>query len=370
MTSNPNALCFGSDLPGAGVPCRVEISSSGLSLRLNPESPPDEIPFDRVNVGAGGLDHDQLVLKWVHGGQDRTLYLKEPGLIAAFRRAAPAHLVPHLERTAAGVRQARVSQRTVYGIAIGSLVGVIVLLWLGSDAIVRQVVDQIPLDWERMLGETARAQFMAGQSVIKDGPAVAAVEEITKRLADQVPNNPYQFQITVVRSDVVNAFALPGGYVVVFTGLLRKAGTPEEVAGVLAHELNHVLLRHAMSRLVKNVGVLAVVTILVGDQQGGVGLAKRLGVDLLTLKFGREQETEADVEGLRLLYRAKIPTDGMIRFFEQLSENDKLQVELLSTHPMSSARAERLKLEAVALGKQEAVPFTFAWAAVQETIQK
>lgn len=347
------------------MPCQVEVGSTGISVLLKDESLPIEVPFGLLTVGAGGLDHDQLVLKWVHDSRDRTVYIKDHSVIGAFRRSAPPDLHPHLERTAAAVRYARTSHRAYYGIAIGTLAVLIVSLWLGSDAIVKQVVGQIPIEWERKIGETAKAQFIGGHSVIQEGPAVAAIEEITKRLADQVPNNPYQFQVTVVRSDVVNAFALPGGYVVVFTGLLHKAESPDEVAGVLAHELNHVLLRHALSRVVKSAGVMAVVTILTGDQQGVGGLMKQLGLDLLTLKFGREQETEADVEGLRLLHRAKIPSDGMIRFFERLSENDKMQIPLLSTHPMSRARAERLKTEAAALSKQEPLPFTFDWAAVK-----
>jgi len=110
------------------------------------------------------------------------------------------------------------------------------------------------------------------------------------------------------------------------------------------------------------------VAIFVGDQSGLIGLAKRLGIELVTLKFGREQETEADLSGLRLLHRAKISPAGMIRFFERLSESDKLQVEMLSTHPMSAARAERLKAEAASLPSQTPEPFGFDWTKVQESL--
>lgn len=361
---SPNALCFGDDLPGAGGPCHVEVSPDGLMLHLG-DAPVETIPFSIFSIEAGGFDHDHLVLKWQSHGAGRTLYLKDPDLIRAFRQTAPLELMAHVERTAQQVRRARHSRRTILLVALGSLVGLILLLWLGSDTLVRAAVNRIPTEWEQPIGEAARSQFLAGQSVVKEGPAVAAVQEITKRLADAAPGNPYKFEVMVVRSDVVNAFALPGGYVVVFTGLLKKAESPEEVAGVLAHELNHVLLRHGLERIVKTAGLVAVVTIVVGDQQGLVGLAKRLGVELLTLKFGREQETQADLQGLHLLHRAKIAPDGMIHFFERLSESDKLQVEILSTHPMSAARAERLKAEAAALPKQQAEPFAFDWSAVQ-----
>ncbi|TAJ10828.1 MAG: M48 family metallopeptidase [Nitrospirae bacterium] len=329
------------------------------------EASAETIPFSSFSIDAGGFDHDHLVLKWQSRNAGRTLYLKDPDLIRTFRQAAPLELTAHVERTAQQVRRARHGRRTLLLVALGSIVGLILLLWLGSDALVQMAVNRIPVEWEQPIGEAARSQFLAGQTIVKEGPAVAAVQEITKRLADAAPGNPYKFEVTLVRSDVVNAFALPGGYVVVFTGLLKKSESPEEVAGVLAHELNHVLLRHGLERIVKTAGIMAVVTIVVGDQQGLVGLAKRLGVELLTLKFGREQETQADVQGLHLLHRAKIAPNGMIRFFDRLSESDKLQVEILSTHPMSAARAERLKAEASSLSHQDPEPFTFDWSAVQ-----
>jgi predicted Zn-dependent protease len=188
------------------------------------------------------------------------------------------------------------------------------------------------------------------------------------RLTEQIPNNPYEFDVTVVKSDVINAFALPGGYVVVFTGLMKKAESGEEVAGVLSHELNHVLQRHGLERIVKSLGLLTVAAIVLGNQQGLVGMMKQLGVELLTLKFGREQETEADLTGLQLLQRAKIDPSGMIRFFERLAEKDQGRIEWLSTHPMSTARAERLKAELAALPKKSPEPFTFDWKHVQASL--
>jgi predicted Zn-dependent protease len=191
---------------------------------------------------------------------------------------------------------------------------------------------------------------------------------MTHRLTAPISENPYTFELTVVKSDVVNAFALPGGYIVVFTGLMKKADSPEEVAGVLAHELNHVLQRHGLERIVKQLGFVAVVSIVLGNPQGVGGIMKQLGVELMTLKFGRAQETEADVTGLQLLHRAKIDPAGMITFFQRLSEKDDGRVEWLSTHPMSSARADRLKAELAAMPKQEREPFTFEWAKVHASL--
>ena len=367
----PNALCFGEEFPASGAPCLVQIEGDGLTITYEPTvstSPSERVLFTGLAVSAGGLDHDHLVLKWGEGAQARTLYLKHPDLIRAFREAAPDHLSQPFEQAAERVRQVRHRHRVMWGTVAGSIMAVVLGLWFGADLLVEMAVSRIPVEWEQKLGEAAYKDFLSHQDVMKEGPAVKAVEEMTQRLAEQIPNNPYKFQVTVVKSDVVNAFALPGGYVVVFTGLMKKADSGEEVAGVLGHELNHVLQRHGMERIVKNLGVMAAVAIIVGDQQGLIGLMRQVGVELLTLKFDRAQETEADLTGLQLVYRAKIDPKGMITFFQKLSEKDEGRVEWLSTHPMSSARADRLKAELAALPKHSAEPFTFEWKTVQEAL--
>lgn len=370
MNSTPNALYFADGLPASGAPCVVAVSADGLHIRPTGDSPLVEqlVSFADMSVEAGGLDHDQLVVSWGVGALVRTLYLKDPALIIAFRRAAPPALMARVEQAAEQVRRARHSHRALWGSAVGVVVGLGLMAWFGSDLIVEWAVARIPVQWEQKLGETVYQDFLSKETVLKEGPAVSAVQEMTQRMTAKIPNNPYTFQVSVVQSPVVNAFALPGGYVVVFTGLMKKAESGEEVAGVLSHELNHVLQRHGMERLVKMMGLAAVVSILVGDQQGLIGLARQLGLELATLKFGREQETEADVTGIRLLSDARIAPDGMIRFFERLSEKDKERVELFSTHPMSAARAERLKAELAALPKQTPEPFTFEWKGVQDSL--
>ncbi len=371
MSVSPNALCFGDTFPATGQPCSVGISTSGLTVRYDEsasEAAELTVPFSALSVSVGGLNHDQLVVKWKAGMQTYTLYLKDPDLIRSFRASTPPELTRDLEKTAAKVRQVRSRQRTVWSIVLGAVAGLALFLWLGSDLLVEFAVDRIPVEWEQKLGESAYRDFVMQQTVLKEGPAVAAVNEITQRLTEQIPHNPYKFEISVVKSEIVNAFALPGGYIVVFTGLVQKAESGEEVAGVLSHELNHVLQRHSLNRIVKQIGLMAIVTIILGDQQGLIGLMKQVGVELLTLKFGRAQETEADVTGLRLLHRARIDPSGMITFFQRLSEKEDGRVEWLSTHPMSAGRAALLKIEMTALPKNTPEPFTFQWKTVQESL--
>jgi len=364
----PNALCFGEEFPAAGAPCLVEVKDHGLNVTFGPDSQPEIAPFTVLTVSAGGFDHDHLVVIWTSSEGERTLYLKNPDVIRAFRETAPDHLGLPFAKVAQQVRQVRHRRRLVWGVVGGVILSTVLGLWFGADVLVEVAVSRIPVEWEQKLGESAYRDFLAHQEVVKEGPGVAAVEEMTHRLTEQIQNNPYKFHVSVVKSDVVNAFALPGGYVVVFTGLMKKAESGEEVAGVLSHELNHVLQRHGLERIVKSLGLMTVMAIVFGDQQGLVGMMKQFGVELLNLKFGRKQESEADLMGLLLLQRAKIDPSGMIRFFERLSEKDEGRMEWLSTHPMSAARAERLKAELAALPKKLPEPFTFDWKHVQASL--
>lgn len=365
---NPNALCFGEEFPATGLPCHVEVSAAGLTVRFQDDRPALgqlSLPFSAVSISAGGLHHDQLVVRWGLTPDVRTLYLKDPALIRAVRSSAPPELTKHLDETAATVRRMRSRNRSLWALVLGLITGFVLLLWFSTDLLVKWAVDRIPAEWEQRLGQSAYQDFLLQQTVIKEGPPVAAVHEIAQRLIEHIAHQPYSFEISVVKNDVVNAFALPGGYVVVFTGLLEQAKSGEEVAGVLSHEFNHVLQRHGLERIVKQLGIVAVLSIILGDQQGLAGVMKQVGVELFSLKFGRSQETEADVTGLQLLHRARIDPAGMIAFFQRLSEQEQGRVEWLSTHPMSAGRAERLKKELALLPKTVPEPFTFQWGTVQ-----
>ena len=366
-----NALCFGNDYPASGAPCCVQVGEAALTITLEStgaEGAREAVSFATLRVSAGGLDHDHLVVQWSGAQGERTLYLKDADVIRAFRQAAPDHLSLPFAQAAELVRQVRHRRRLAWSLAVGALLSTVLGVWLWSDLLVELAVSRIPVEWEQKLGEAAYRDFLTQQEVLKEGLAVTALGEMTQRLTEQILHNPYKFDVTVVKSDVINAFALPGGHVVVFTGLMKKADSGEEVAGVMSHELNHVLQRHGLERIVKSLGLLTVVTIVLGDQQGLAGMMKQFSVELLTLKFGREQETEADVTGLQLLQRAKIDPSGMIKFFERLSEKDEGRMEWLSTHPMSTARAERLKAKLAALPKKSSEPFTFDWKQVQASL--
>jgi predicted Zn-dependent protease len=172
-------------------------------------------------------------------------------------------------------------------------------------------------------------------------PGRRALDELTGRLS-QAAASPYQFRISVMDLDVPNAFALPGGRIVVFRGLIDFAESADEVAGVLAHEMGHVTYRHGTEGIVKSLGLAFFFGVMLGDLgSGAIGLA---GETLVSTAYSRDAETEADGAALELLGRAGLRAEGVAEFFARLQEtygDMPAALALLSTHPTNESRAQR-----------------------------
>ncbi len=357
-----DGLCFGPGLAPQGE--RVEFELGDDRLRLWPHMPRERsVPYDAIRLEPGGFERTQFQLTWSDNGP-WALVLDDDALARRIRGNPPSGLAAEVGRLDAHLRRGRVATGvgwTLIGAIVLAPMLVLALLWWQADRIVGAAVGRIPVSWEEQLGQSAFEQLTRGAAVLTEGAAVDAVNEIGDRLAAQI-HSPYTFRWHVVDDQQINAFAVPGGHVVVFTGLLRAANTPEEAAGVLAHEIQHVVLRHSLNGLVRSLGWSATIKILFGSSGplSGVGeLASQLG----SLRFGREQETAADVEGLKALQRAKIDPQGMVVFFEKLARKES-GIALLSTHPMSVDRAERLRAEIAQAGPWPIEPLPIVWTDV------
>ncbi|MFN3431315.1 MAG: M48 family metallopeptidase [Candidatus Sericytochromatia bacterium] len=236
-------------------------------------------------------------------------------------------------------------------------------LWVGGSLIVGTaviayatfgamdaLVSLTPAAWEVKLGKAVGAGAIKEPS--RDPVITGAVDRMTRRLTAQLPpNQPYPFSFTVVRSDQENAFALPGGQVVLTTALIAKSQSPDEVAGVLGHEIQHVLGRHTLRRVAKELGLGLLVSVALGDASGGA--AVMVGKNLAGLAFDRGQESESDRFGVKLAHAAGFEPGAMAEFFKRLqaaearTEGEERAMALLSTHPAHSDRlAEIARLAA------------------------
>lgn len=251
-------------------------------------------------------------------------------------------------------------------LAVGAVVlaGLAFAVWL-SDRLVDQAVAMTPTRWESKLSQPLLESLTVHR--VTDPAITGPVEAILARLLEAAGPQPYQFQVRVVQDDAVNAYALPGGGVVVMTGLLKKADSPEEVAGVLAHELQHVLGRHTLRSLYRQVKWQLALAVLGGRDMQQVLMGQAAG--LSQLSYGRDMETESDTRGAALLVEAGLSPRGLRDFFVHLAEEEGKSpqpLEFLSTHPATSHRIETL--ERLAQGSTTR-PLNVDWEGLQKALE-
>lgn len=209
---------------------------------------------------------------------------------------------------------------------------------------VDRVIDRIPVSWEATLGEAVVSGL--GYPEVSDPRVKEPVQAVLDRVLAATGEQPYSFTLHVVESPDINAMAAPGGQIIVFTGLLEKADGPDELAGVLGHEIQHVLGRHSLRNMVHAVKWQIAASMLLGDLGTVQSLLLAKAPDLLSLSYGRGLEEEADLEGARLLLKADIDPQGLSKFFRLLEQQQGMAgaiPEFLSSHPETGSRIEAIE---------------------------
>jgi len=176
-----------------------------------------------------------------------------------------------------------------------------------------------------------------------DAAALKVLTGLTKRLSVGLHDLP-PIHVSVLKSDLSNALTAPGGYIVILNGLIEAAESPDELAGVLAHELAHAALRHPEESLVRQSGIGILASAF--SQSGAFSeLAVNLAGMLMITAYSRDDETAADVMALGMLQRANISADGFGGFFARLDAAMgplESAFKYVSTHPPSATRAEMI----------------------------
>jgi beta-barrel assembly-enhancing protease len=212
---------------------------------------------------------------------------------------------------------------------------------------------------EETIGREVMDLIRMRMSLVEDGEVLSYVQAIGNRIVKQLGTTPYKYQFFVINQSVPNAFAIPGGYIFIYRGLIEMMASEGELAGILSHELAHIQARHYQRRAeesrVLNIasiaGVLA--AILIGAKGGsGAGtqalaMGTMAGAQTLELKYSRENEEEADQLGLRYLCSAGYPAKDMVTVMQRMSQaqwmvNSNIP-SYLSTHPALTERIQYLQ---------------------------
>lgn len=232
------------------------------------------------------------------------------------------------------------------------------------------------------VGRQSAAQVERQIPILRHAAANAYLERVGRRLASRAPGPRFPYTFKIANLSDVNAFALPGGYVYVHRGLLERVRSEGELAGVLAHEIAHVGLRHptnqASKAYVARAGI-GIIGALLGDEDASTSTSIMqaiggMGLNLLFLRYSRKAETEADVAGAQTMGRAGYDPMDMARFFQYLRslsgrEPSKLQ-RFLSDHPSPGDREERIRREARLIGSVSRVSPVGGLSSIQSSLRR
>ncbi len=243
-------------------------------------------------------------------------------------------------------------------------------VFLGMPIAAAPLARATPPDLERQIG----ANFEGQLTLAMEPCTGAAGQRALQALGDRLEGNgqPFDIRVRAVQAPFANAFALPGGSVLVTDDLIAMTETPDELSAVIAHEVAHVQQRHVMQAVWRSLGLGIVLDAVVGGGAGAGQQAVLLAGSFTDLRYSREAEMEADAEGMALLHHHGLSSQGMAPFFERLAakgeDADVAAIRaLISSHPDSLRRARDSRGRARP-GKPAWSPS--AWAAVKSACAK
>jgi predicted Zn-dependent protease len=297
-------------------------------------------PYAEIRQTQGFYTGQEIRLE--RGGQlPEVLLIRDAAFLTSLNRLAPDTAGRFHDP---GRRRRRVALTLLAALAlIGSTA--VLYLW-GIPGLASVVTPYVPVAWEEHLGRAVSEHLAPEARRCTEPSRVKAIHDLAAVLLSPVHDSPYTFKIVVVNTPSVNALAAPGGHIVLFRGLLERTRSADELAGVLAHEFQHVLLRHATKALLRHASTSLFLAGLTGDMSGAMTYGLEGARILGELRYGRQDEDEADRNGLRMLLAAGVDPAGMLAFFDTLKAEETKGVMLppyLSTHPTTEGRIERLR---------------------------
>jgi predicted Zn-dependent protease len=239
---------------------------------------------------------------------------------------------------------------------VSLVISALVCLGAVSCASVQRYADKVNLysvEEENAMGLSAYDQVKGSEKPCTDKEAIAMLQRVGKRLAAVVPDSAsYAWEFTLLESDEINAFCLPGGKVAFYTGILAYCENEAAIAAVMGHEIGHAVARHGGKRMSQGVilggAQMALAEVLksqgVSDSTTNLSLAAAGGLSQvgIILPFSRGHELEADIMGLEYMSKAGYDPEESVRFWQRFAKLGSSGPAFMSTHPQSEDRAKQL----------------------------
>lgn len=218
----------------------------------------------------------------------------------------------------------------------------------------------VPAQTELQLGQKVSQQIEQKEGVTRDAGIASYVQEIGNRLAQHARGDrgDVRFQFKVLdKPDTINAVAVPGGFIYVYSGLIGAADNEAELAGVIAHEIGHVVGRHSANQMAAQFGMQKLAAIALGRHENQlVQIAAQYAAKGAMAKFSRDDEREADAYAVKYMRRAGYDPSGLKTFFQKLLAMEKrspgIVEAILSTHPTTEERIRTIDSQIRQTGAQ------------------
>jgi len=220
-------------------------------------------------------------------------------------------------------------------------------LYLVLNFAPQRLAQVLPDSWRERVGQQVEASLTNGARECRTAAAAAALSSLVSRLAEGTPDMP-PVTVRVYDMPVMNAFAMSGNRIVVTSGLIARAETPDQVAGVLAHELGHVVYRHPEAQIIRATGLQVLISAVTGGNSETLGSVAGLAA---ILRYSRSAEEEADDYALAVLRAAQLDPMALRRFFELVLRQEgtpstgafgKIE-SVLATHPGTKERIKKIE---------------------------
>ena len=256
----------------------------------------------------------------------------------------------------------------------GALIGMVIILAIAAGiyfillpSIASYLAEKIPVKTEIALGEKFYESFIRTAEI--DAERTKLLNGFAKKIDFKTK---YPLKFTLVKEAQVNAFALPGGNIVVYSGILNKIKSSEELAALLSHEVSHVKQRHSLKGLSRRLTGTLLISLIFGDTGSLESILFNQADDIYQMGFSREMEKEADLKGLQIMYANHLDPEGMVHLMERLHEEEQKQgssktLTYLNSHPMTEERITYIKENSQGRSGTSNKDLYFIWKQIQST---
>ncbi len=323
----PGAFSDGQSAEARSV--QVRLAGGGLELRVEGETRTRVWPYEDLHTSLPLRSDAADVLVTLKPEHAQTLFVADPSFASVLLARSPG-LSP-LSRRWQGLKPGLAVLATVLAL-IGSI-------WALDLHPAQALARLMPQQSREVLGGAVIASLAKDRKVCETPAGNAALQRLAARLTTAASPKPIRVSITLFDWGLVNAFAAPGGHIILTRGLVQQAGSADEVAGVLAHELGHTIEMHPEVGIIRAMGLAAAAQLAFA---GSSGTITNVGLILTQLRYSRLAEREADAHALRILKAAGISHKGFGDFFERLearvASKEVPELEVVSTHPLTRER--------------------------------